>query len=126
MNGEPERLEAILGALPIDDALWLSERLEPAWRARERRLAIRDTAIRETWAQLTGNATARSEELARLLANYIGSAWPHDRAAGGPPAGSLHRRQTLYTIATLNDGDKLAWRQIMRVAKGERTPFTLS
>jgi hypothetical protein len=41
------RLESICARLDPADAQWLAEQLEPAWRRRERRLAARDTAIRD-------------------------------------------------------------------------------
>jgi hypothetical protein len=110
MSDEPERLEAILGALSIGDALWLSERLEPAWRARKRRLDARAEALAHAAETLfPGSArTTAAKKLARALHAYITDGWKNDRA--GQPVEP--KRAALWTIASLQGGRPLSWRTI--------------
>jgi hypothetical protein len=53
------RLDRILAALPNPaDRDWLSERLEPRWRRRERRLLARYKAVREIAAEFYSDCTS--------------------------------------------------------------------
>ncbi len=71
------RLERIFGLLGDDDREWLSKRLEPAWRQRERQLAARDAALCELAATL---AAASGRELAATVRKRLA------RPTGSPAA----------------------------------------
>jgi hypothetical protein len=90
------------------DVLALSERLEPAWRARQRRLDARDAAIRVAAALFLGlRPTATATAVSRAL----------DRHLGGrdTPDSELFER-----IATLNGGAGISHRQVFDILRADR------
>ena len=101
------------------DVSALSAYLEPPWRARQRRLNARDAAIRKALAGFSEmGTTSAARELATRLRRYLATAaWASDQHEPCP-ANPAH--ELLHRIALANEGGALGWRQIMRVAAGER------
>ena len=110
------RLDAILAALPPEDAALISGLAEPPWKARARRLDARDAAIRRAAETLTGeSAYSVACELSRRLSRYLaGSGWALD-ARDGVPDGAPELRRALYDIAQHGEARTLGWRQILKV-----------
>lgn len=99
------RLEAILARLDPDDAAWLAEQLEPAWRRRRRRLDQRDGWVREVaqanFADFDISGRQLHATIARDQARYAASGYLIERDRG-PPADPARRR--LWEILQLNGG----------------------
>lgn len=115
-------ISAILTAgrvLTQQDVLLLSAELEPAWIRRQRRLNARDAAIRKALAGFSemGTTSAAREVETRLRRYLATAAWASDQHEPCP-ANPAH--ELLHRIALANEGGALGWRQIMRVAAGER------
>lgn len=121
---DPARLDAILGKLPPDDAALIAPLLLPPWQFRARRLADRDAAIRAALPLLgkaPGNPAAC--ELEGVLRRYLsGPSWRLDRPLAELPDDAPPLRRLLHRIARANEGKGLGWRQVSRIAVGERTP----
>lgn len=121
---DPARLDAILAKLPPEDAAYVAPRLLLPCQLRARRLADRDAAIRAA-LPLLGKApgTPAAAELQRVLARYLdGPGWRLDRPLAALPDDAASLRRLLHRIARTNEGHGLGWRQVLRIAAGERTP----
>ncbi|MBV8524165.1 MAG: hypothetical protein JOY71_18915 [Acetobacteraceae bacterium] len=101
------RLERIMALIPPDDALWLSERLEPRWRQRARRLDMRNTAITRVLELLLPEAGSL-----HAAARTLESALRSQRITAPGELGAVLRE-----IAMLNENRPLGWRQICSLQK---------
>lgn len=98
------RVDRIVRQLPSEDAAWLSTILEPGWRQRERRLAVRDTVGVAAAAEMgEGARTRQAKALSRALTRYLASGWARDRQAGCPTP----RNHALYRVLVANGGRAL-------------------
>ncbi len=87
---------------------------------RQARLARRDEAVRAAEAHYPSRRrTAAAAALAQDLARYLAGPWLVERAPDQLPPASPHRR-LLRTIALLNGGAALGWRQVLRIWDGAR------
>ncbi|MBV8525010.1 MAG: hypothetical protein JOY71_23300 [Acetobacteraceae bacterium] len=96
-----------MALIPPDDALWLSERLEPRWRQRARRLDMRNAAIGRALELLlsqSGSLYAAARALESALRSH--------RTRPSDELGMLIRE-----IAMLNENRPLGWRQICSLQK---------
>jgi len=100
-RARPERVLAQI--MDAGDRAWLAERLEPAWRRRQRRdqrnSVIRQIAIHH----FSGLTSARGMTAAtgNMLRRYAGSAWRFERDRGLPVDPG---RARLWHVLTLNRG----------------------
>ena len=101
------RLERIMALIPPDDALWLSERLEPRWRQRARRLDMRNGAIARALELLLPEAGSLY-----AAARTLESALRSQRITAPGELGAVLRE-----IAMLNENRPLGWRQICSLQK---------
>jgi hypothetical protein len=102
---DPARLVRILRALAPADAAWLTEMLEPGWKARQRRLDQRDALIRNELNGVAGGAlTVRAAALERRMRRLA--------------VADLAARQ----VVALNDGRALSWQHLARIARAGRNP----
>ena len=104
---DPGRLERIMALIPPDDALWLSERLEPRWRQRARRLDMRNAAIARALELLLPEAGSLY-----AAARTLESALRSQRISAPGELGAVLRE-----IAMLNENRSLGWRQICNLQK---------
>lgn len=110
------RIERILAGLDPDDAVFISELIEPRSIARQRRLALRDDAVREL-ATLTSEPrlTIAAKAISRELARYLAGPWRVERDLSELAASAGKRRILLHRIARLNAGCGLQWRALFDV-----------
>ena len=107
--------------LSHDEVLFLSERLEPKSRQRQRRLETRDAAVREGWSHFAHlGRTVAARHLERALSLYLATRWHSDRKLAELPPDADPLRRALYLVASFNDGDTLGWRQMLNVIDGHR------
>jgi hypothetical protein len=106
-------IERILSRIEPADQIWLSSRLDPPWRRRQRRLAVRDAAI---WAARVHfpdpRITCAAKATAAALDAYALSNWSSERDMADLPEGVGARHRTLHAILLANDGKSLGWRKI--------------
>jgi hypothetical protein len=122
---EAEWVERMLSLIPDPgDRLRLAARLDPPWRARQRRLDARDDALR-TAATLLGPATsgdAAAKAIAAALRQYSSSAWRFERR-GPPPADRLHA--LLHRAMTFGAGKVPGASQCRRILAGMRVDLSI-
>lgn len=116
-DGRLELILAVLDRLPPGDLEVMESALKP-WVKRSRRLAERDSAIRELAARhyialLHGRAIA--DALAKDLRRYETSSWHHER--GKPPAGDA-KRLLWHRILTLSEGKAVGSQRIREILSG--------
>jgi hypothetical protein len=93
-------LARVAPVLDADDWFWLMERIEPAWRRRQRRLGDRDAAICALATQMAGaSGRALAQNIARDLLRYATSGWRFERDEP-PPADPA--RALMHRILTAN------------------------
>jgi hypothetical protein len=119
-------LARILGILEFADRVWLSALIEPKWRAWQRRLELRDAAIRAYAAELGHFASGRrqAKALAKDFGDYaVRGAWRFDRSLPNPKD---PRHAFQHRALTLGQGQVPGWRQMIRVLAGLRSNRPLS
>lgn len=116
------RLERIRAILPADDAEWLSERLEPKWVLRERRLTVRDGSIRLAAFMFCQGMLpkAAARHLAEILARYIATAWRHQQRLVSLPFEASIVHVFMHQICRWNDGKAIGHSQLLNILRGGR------
>jgi hypothetical protein len=110
------RLDQILAKLDPADQLFLSERIDPPWRQRARRMQIRDDAVRDARAHfLNPQETCAAKELSAALARYLASTWQWEQRLSALDDVAEPQRAALFAIAKANSGKGLSWRRIVEI-----------
>jgi hypothetical protein len=117
---EQDRVARILAQLSMEDAAFLAERLQPAWRRRARRLDGRDEAIRAAAAFFPDRPTVVAKELEKALTRYLSAAWRYGQQLADLPDDVPRLRAALHRLAVANEGRPIGWRQIFNVLSGNR------
>ena len=106
-------IERILSRIELADQIWLSSRLDPPWRRRQKRLAVRDAAV---WAARVHfpdpHVTCAAKATAAALDAYARSNWSSECDIADLPEGVSARHRTLHAILRANNGKSLGWRKI--------------
>lgn len=90
------------------DLVALSDALEPAWRGRQRRLDLRDVAVREAALDYPAlRPTARAHAVASDLGRFV---------TGGP----VRHPGSISRVAALNANRVLSRRQVLAIMAGHR------
>ena len=111
---------AVIANLPADSRATLMPYLRLSL-ARDVRNDERDRAIRATASLLSGASRSEAaQELARVLRQYLASAWRHERAVQELPESAGPMRRALHRIAHAGRGKALGWQQIRNVLDGHR------
>jgi len=119
---EKDWVAAILAKLPMEDAAFLAERLQPAWRRRARRLDGRDEAIRAAAAFFPDDRpSVVARELERDLTRYLSAVWRHGQQLAELPDDVPRLRAALHRLAAANEGRPIGRRQIFNVLSGNRS-----
>jgi len=119
---DEDRLARILGGLSIEDAAFLAERLQPAWRRRAAMLDCRDAAVIAAAVFFPDRrSTIVAKTLAQQYSRYLAAAWRHGNHLAELPDGVPRLRAALHRIAVANGGRSLSWRQILNILEGRRS-----
>ena len=107
-------LDAIAAALPeMRHFLW---RVKAALASCGERERLRNEQLRHLRRLRPGTTVSgAAKAIERDWATYLAGAWRRGEAAGKPPDGASARREALWRVSVLTDGQVLTWRWITTV-----------